>query len=78
MTSPSQSDSVAQGRVASQSPDLFRQVLAYPFSTDPEFQQGLRAILDSASNPEEIEALTLDAQCYYYARCVISAPLECT
>lgn len=76
MASPSQPESVPQDLASSQSPDLFRQVSAYPFSSDREFQQGLRAILDSASSPEETDALTLDAQCFYYARCVISAPLE--
>lgn len=60
----------------SQFPDLFRQVFNYPFSTDREFQQGLRAILHSASSPEEAEALTLDAQCFYYTRCVDFASLK--
>ncbi|MCJ1262276.1 hypothetical protein MMC22_002146 [Lobaria immixta] len=68
MASTSQPESVPQDLVSSQSPDLFRQVSAYSFSNDREFQQGLRAILDSASSPEETDALTLDAQCFYYAR----------
>lgn len=71
MTSSCQPDPVSQDPVSAQSLHLFHQVFTYPFSTDREFQQGLRAILDSASSSEQAETLTLDAQCFYYARCVV-------
>ena len=47
---------------------LFHQLDAYPWSSDPEFQGGLKAILGSVQDPAQIEHLTLRAKCYYYAR----------
>lgn len=47
---------------------LYEQLDAYPWSTDPEFQGGLRAILGPVQDPAQIAHLTLRAKCYYYAR----------
>ncbi|KAL9129257.1 MAG: hypothetical protein Q9217_002237 [Psora testacea] len=47
---------------------LFRQLEAYPWSIDREFQSGLQSILDQNQSPEQIEHLTLRARCFYYAR----------
>lgn len=47
---------------------LFQQLDAYPWEGDQEFQGGLRAILGSVSDPQQVEHLTLRAKCYYYAR----------
>ncbi|SMR45881.1 unnamed protein product [Zymoseptoria tritici ST99CH_1E4] len=47
---------------------LFHQLDAYPWSEDQEFQGGLRAILGSVQDPQQVEHLTLRARCYYYAR----------
>lgn len=47
---------------------LYRQLDAYPWSEDNEFQGGLSAILGSVQNPEQVEHLTLRAKCYYFAR----------
>jgi hypothetical protein len=47
---------------------LFQQLDTYPWSEDQEFQGGLRAILGSVQDPQQVEHLTLRAKCYYYAR----------
>ncbi|KXT04472.1 hypothetical protein AC578_8714 [Pseudocercospora eumusae] len=47
---------------------LFRQLDEYKWDEDAEFQGGLRAILGSAENEQQVEHLTLRAKCYYYAR----------
>ena len=47
---------------------LFNQLDTYPRDEDEEFQGGLRAILGSMQNTEQVEHLTLRAKCYYYAR----------
>jgi hypothetical protein len=47
---------------------LFHQLDNYPWSSDPEFQGGLSAILGSVQDPQQIAHLTLRAKCYYYAR----------
>ncbi|KXL49570.1 hypothetical protein M433DRAFT_158626 [Acidomyces richmondensis BFW] len=47
---------------------LFHQLDNYPWDQDHEFQGGLRAILGSVQNPEQVQHLTLRAKCYYYAR----------
>jgi len=47
---------------------LYEQLEAYHWSTDPEFQGGLRAILGPVQDPAQIAHLTLRAKCYYYAR----------
>lgn len=47
---------------------LFRQLDAYPWEADGEFQSGLVVILGSDPSPDEAESLTLKAQCFYYAR----------
>ncbi|KXT18508.1 hypothetical protein AC579_2302 [Pseudocercospora musae] len=47
---------------------LFRQLDEYKWDEDVEFQGGLRAILGSAENEQQVEHLTLRAKCYYYAR----------
>lgn len=47
---------------------LYNQLDAYPWSTDEEFQGGLRAILGSVQDRAQIEHLTLRAKCYYFAR----------
>ncbi|KAK8200850.1 hypothetical protein M8818_006167 [Zalaria obscura] len=50
------------------STELFQQLDNYPWDQDQEFQGGLRAILGSASSPEQVEHLTTRAKCYYFAR----------
>ncbi|KAL9638610.1 MAG: hypothetical protein Q9164_001442 [Protoblastenia rupestris] len=47
---------------------IFQQLEAYPWSTDPEFQIGLRSILVSNPAAEQAEHLTLRARCFYFAR----------
>ncbi|KAK5105681.1 hypothetical protein LTR62_002493 [Meristemomyces frigidus] len=47
---------------------LFRQLDAYPWEQDEEFQGGLRAILGSVQDPEQVNRITTRAKCYYYAR----------
>lgn len=47
---------------------LFHQLDSYPWAEDQEFQGGLRAILGSVQDPQQVEHLTLRAKCYYYAR----------
>lgn len=47
---------------------LFRQLDAYDWAGDAEFQGGLAAILGSVQDPQQVEHLTLRAKCYYYAR----------
>ncbi|KAK6435059.1 hypothetical protein LTR95_008757 [Oleoguttula sp. CCFEE 5521] len=48
--------------------DLFRQISAYPWDADTEFQSGLSSILGSTSDPARNEHLTARAQCFYFAR----------
>ncbi|KAK3670880.1 hypothetical protein LTR78_009158 [Recurvomyces mirabilis] len=47
---------------------LFHQLNAYPWDEDEEFQGGLRAILGSVQDPDQVERITTRAKCYYYAR----------
>ena len=47
---------------------LYQQLDAYPWAADEEFQGGLRAILGSVQDPQQVDHLTLRAKCYYYAR----------
>lgn len=47
---------------------LFRQLDNYAWDQDEEFQGGLRAILGSVLDPQQVDHLTLRAKCYYYAR----------
>ncbi|KAK4632137.1 hypothetical protein CLAFUW4_02666 [Fulvia fulva] len=47
---------------------VFHQLDSYPWSEDEEFQGGLRAILGSVQDPQQVGHLTLRAKCYYYAR----------
>lgn len=47
---------------------LFRQLDEYNWDDDAEFQGGLRAILGSAQNEQQVDHLTLRAKCYYFAR----------
>ena len=47
---------------------LYHQLDEYPWSTDEEFQGGLRAILGSVQDPAQVDHLTLRAKCYYFAR----------
>lgn len=53
-------------------PDLlFQQLDAYDWSTDIEFQSGLRAILGSnpgCQDQDQAEHLTLRARCFYFSR----------
>lgn len=49
---------------------IYNQIKTYPFSTDLEFQSGLRAILSKHSlTSSEIRTRTLQAQCFYISRC---------
>jgi hypothetical protein len=47
---------------------LYRQLDAYDWARDGEFQGGLAAILGSVQDPQQVAHLTLRAKCYYYAR----------
>ncbi|EME47806.1 hypothetical protein DOTSEDRAFT_69667 [Dothistroma septosporum NZE10] len=47
---------------------IFHQLDSYPWAEDEEFQGGLRAILGSVQDPQQVGHLTLRAKCYYYAR----------
>lgn len=47
---------------------LYRQLDAYDWAGDEEFQGGLQAILGSVQDLQQVEHLTLRAKCYYYAR----------
>ena len=47
---------------------LYHQLDEYPWSTDEEFQGGLRAILGSVQDRAQVDHLTLRAKCYYFAR----------
>lgn len=47
---------------------LYSQLDTYPWDDDQEFQGGLRAILGSTQNQEQLQHLTLRAKCYYFAR----------
>ena len=69
---PEQMDTSAQKADDTESLDvtLFPQIEEYPWNSDEEFQSGLRAILGNISNPEQVEQLTLRAQCFYYSRYV--------
>lgn len=51
--------------------DLYKQLDAYDWDNDREFQGGLRAILGSSSSPEQLEHLTTRAKCFFYSRCVL-------
>jgi len=48
--------------------DLYTQVDAYDWDHDLEFQGGLKAILGSASSPDQVQHLTTRAKCFYYSR----------
>nr|OQO18586.1 hypothetical protein B0A51_17007 [Rachicladosporium sp. CCFEE 5018] len=48
--------------------NMFRQISAYPWDADTEFQSGLSSILGSTSDPARTEHLTARAQCFYFAR----------
>lgn len=48
--------------------DLFHQLDNYPWSSDGDFQSGLRSILGSDQSQEQAEYLTLQAKCFYYSR----------
>ncbi|GAB7340650.1 hypothetical protein MBLNU457_7046t1 [Dothideomycetes sp. NU457] len=48
--------------------DLYKQLDAYDWDNDREFQSGLRAILGSSSSPEQLEHLTTRAKCFFYSR----------
>lgn len=58
----------SQAADISNSMQLFYQLDDYPWAEDQEFQGGLRAILGSVQDPQQVEHLTLRAKCYYYAR----------
>jgi len=47
---------------------LYRQLDAYDWNNDREFQGGLRAILGSTSSPEQLEHLTTRAKCFFFSR----------
>jgi Tfp pilus assembly protein FimT len=47
---------------------LFENLENYPWSSDEEFQAGLRAILDTDTGRQNTEALTVQARCFYYSR----------
>lgn len=51
--------------------DLYKQLDAYDWDNDREFQGGLRAILGSSSSPEQLEHLTTRAKCFFYSRYVL-------
>ncbi|MCJ1433854.1 hypothetical protein MMC27_003219 [Xylographa pallens] len=48
--------------------ELFHQLDIYLWTSDEEFQSGLRAILGPNPKPEQAEQLTLRARCFYYSR----------
>lgn len=51
---------------------IYNKIKTYPFSTDNEFQSGLRVILSTplpTLTPSEIRTRTLQAQCFYISRC---------
>ncbi|KAG8623160.1 hypothetical protein KVT40_008136 [Elsinoe batatas] len=50
------------------SQNLFEQVESYDWNNDQEFQGGLKAILGSATSPEQVAHLSLRARCFYYSR----------
>lgn len=47
---------------------FFKQVDAYPYSTDSDFQNGLAAILGATDEAGSREHLTLRAKCFFFAR----------
>jgi len=47
---------------------LYRQLDAYDWDSDREFQGGLRAILGSTSSPAQLEHLTTRAKCFFFSR----------
>ncbi len=47
---------------------VFQQLEQYPWTSDPEFQSGLQAILGPNPDPEQAEQLTLRARCFYFSR----------
>lgn len=65
---PSPTDMATQTVDFSDNTLLFHQLDSYPWTEDQEFQGGLRAILGSVQDPQQVEHLTLRAKCYYYAR----------
>ena len=48
--------------------ELFSQIDKYPWDTDEEFQNGLRAILGQQPAAAQAESLALRARCFYYSR----------
>ncbi|KAF2221478.1 hypothetical protein BDZ85DRAFT_17717 [Elsinoe ampelina] len=48
--------------------NLYEQVESYDWVNDQEFQGGLKAILGSATSPEQVAHLSLRARCFYYSR----------
>ncbi|MCJ1477291.1 hypothetical protein MMC13_005962 [Lambiella insularis] len=55
---------------------IFHLLDTYPWSTDPEFQHGLRAILGPPPSPSQAEQLTLRARCFYYSRKHNTPPID--
>ncbi len=47
---------------------IFQQLEEYPWTSDPEFQSGLQAILGPNPVPDQAEQLTLRARCFYFSR----------
>lgn len=47
---------------------LFEQVEQYDWDNDTEFQDGLRAILESSPSSEQAPELTLRARCFFFTR----------
>lgn len=50
------------------SADLFAQVDRYGWSSDADYQAGLRALLGSNAPWEQAVDLTIRARCFYYSR----------
>ncbi|MCJ1399157.1 hypothetical protein MMC11_002359 [Xylographa trunciseda] len=57
-----------EASIGQQDAEIFHQLDVYPWSSDEEFQSGLRAILGPNPKAEQAEQLTLRARCFYYAR----------
>jgi hypothetical protein len=47
---------------------LFENLENYPWSSEEDFQIGLRAILDTDTGQQNTDALTVQARCFYYSR----------
>jgi hypothetical protein len=65
--------SIPQNPAFASEEHLFQHLEAYPWSTDAEFQSGLRAILGStppreAQEGSQQDELILQAKCFYYSR----------